>query len=46
MTIVGYARVSTLDQDHSTQIERLTAAGTKLFSEKKSGTTQTNRTEL
>lgn len=47
MTIVGYARVSTLDQDHTTQLERLTAAGcTKLFSEKKSGTSQINRSEL
>jgi DNA invertase Pin-like site-specific DNA recombinase len=35
MALVGYARVSTLDQDSTTQIERLNAAGcTKVFSEK------------
>lgn len=38
MAIVGYARVSTGQQDHSSQIERLTAAGAdKVFSEKRSG---------
>lgn len=47
MALVGYARVSTLDQDHTTQIERLEKAGcTKIFSEKKSGTTQNGRTAL
>lgn len=47
MTLVGYARVSTLDQDHTTQLERLQAAGcTKVFSEKKSGTSQEGRTAL
>lgn len=38
MAIVGYARVSTGQQDHTTQIERLTAAGAeKVFAEKRSG---------
>lgn len=38
MAIVGYARVSTTQQDHSTQIERLKAAGAeKVFTEKRSG---------
>lgn len=38
MAIVGYARVSTGQQDHSTQIERLTKAGAdKVFREKRSG---------
>jgi DNA invertase Pin-like site-specific DNA recombinase len=47
MALVGYARVSTTDQDHATQVERLGAAGcTKVFSEKKSGTTQKGRTAL
>ena len=47
MALVGYARVSTLDQDHTTQIERLKAAGCeKIYSEKKSGTTQKGRTAL
>ena len=37
--LVGYARVSTLDQDHSIQIERLENNGCeKIFSEKQSGT--------
>jgi len=36
--IVGYARVSSIGQDHDTQIERLKAAGAeKVFSEKQSG---------
>ena len=47
MAIVGYARVSTLDQDHTTQQERLEAYGcTKIFAEKKTGTTKKGRTEL
>lgn len=38
MAIVGYARVSTSQQDHATQVERLTAAGAdKVFTEKRSG---------
>lgn len=38
MTIVAYARVSTGQQDHQTQVDRLTAAGaTKVFTEKRSG---------
>ena len=38
MAIVGYARVSSLQQDHSTQVARLTAAGAdKVFTEKRSG---------
>ena len=47
MALVGYARVSTLDQDTTTQEERLKAIGCeKIFSEKKSGTTQKDRTAL
>jgi len=38
MATVGYARVSSLQQDHSSQIDRLKAAGAeKVFGEKKSG---------
>jgi DNA invertase Pin-like site-specific DNA recombinase len=37
-TIVGYARVSTGQQDYQTQLDRLMAAGaSKVFSEKRSG---------
>ena len=47
MSLVGYARVSTLDQDHTTQKERLIGAGCeKIFSEKQSGTTKKNRIAL
>lgn len=47
MSIIGYARVSTLDQDHTTQIERLKAADCeRVFSEKKSGTSKKGRSEL
>jgi len=36
--VVGYARVSTGQQDYQTQVDRLAAAGaTKLFAEKRSG---------
>ncbi|MEI9410864.1 recombinase family protein [Mesorhizobium salmacidum] len=36
--IVGYARVSSVGQDHETQVERLKAAGAeKVYSEKRSG---------
>ncbi len=46
-TLVGYARVSTTDQDHTTQVDRLQAAGcTKIFAEKKSGTKTDGRTAL
>ncbi|MBZ9654011.1 recombinase family protein [Phyllobacterium lublinensis] len=38
MQIVGYARVSSVGQDHAGQVERLKAAGaTKIFQEKRSG---------
>lgn len=38
MAIVGYARVSSVGQDHAGQVERLKAAGaTKVFQEKRSG---------
>ncbi|MEZ5454293.1 MAG: recombinase family protein [Thiothrix sp.] len=47
MALVGYARVSTLDQDHTTQIDRLKSAGCeKVFSEKKSGTSKKGRAAL
>ena len=47
MELVGYARVSTIDQDSSTQINTLKAAGcTTLFTEKKSGSTLNERTAL
>jgi DNA invertase Pin-like site-specific DNA recombinase len=45
--IVGYCRVSSTDQDCSIQEAALTAAGaTRLYSEKKSGTTLKGRTQL
>lgn len=45
--IIGYARVSTEDQDCSIQEEALRKAGaTVVRSERKSGTTTTGRTEL
>jgi DNA invertase Pin-like site-specific DNA recombinase len=38
MTVVAYARVSTTQQDHTTQVDRLRAAGAeKVFTEKRSG---------
>ena len=46
-SFVGYARVSSLDQSHTIQVQRLKDAGcVKVFSEKKSGTTQNGRTAL
>src|SRR5207253_200076 len=45
--IIGYARVSSLDQDYDAQIERLKAAGCdKVFSEKVSGKSQNGRHAL
>ena len=45
--LVGYARVSSIDQDNALQIERLQAAGcTRLFAEKASGTKRDGRTQL
>ena len=47
MARVGYARVSTTDQDPSAQIERLKAAGCEIIrSEKVTGTTRNGRSEL
>lgn len=47
MSTIGYARVSTLDQDHTTQIEKLESINCKrIFTEKKSGTTKESRTAL
>jgi DNA invertase Pin-like site-specific DNA recombinase len=47
MARVGYARVSTTDQDLSAQVERLKAAGCEIIrSEKVTGTTRTRRSEL
>jgi len=47
MTKFGYARVSTTDQDLTTQIEALNAAGCEpIRSEKRSGTSRAGRTEL
>ena len=47
MTKFGYARVSTTDQDLTTQIEALNAAGCEpIRSETRSGTSRAGRTEL
>jgi DNA invertase Pin-like site-specific DNA recombinase len=47
MTIIGYARVSTTDQNHDTQVEKLKAAGATLVRhEKASGKSRDGRTEL
>src|SRR5215218_5871708 len=47
MTMFGYARVSTTDQDLTTQIEALKAAGCDpIRHEKRSGTSRAGRTEL
>lgn len=46
-TMIGYARVSSTDQDLTLQIEALKAAGcTVIRTEKRSGTTTDGRTEL
>ena len=47
MARIGYARVSTLDQDLDVQLARLTAEGCKVVrSEKVSGASRAGRTEL
>jgi DNA invertase Pin-like site-specific DNA recombinase len=47
MAIIGYARVSTTDQDLSLQEEKLKASGATIIrSEKRSGTATAGRTEL
>lgn len=47
MTKIGYARVSTTDQDHETQVERLKAEGcTVIRKEKVSGASRDGRDEL
>ena len=47
MALVGYVRVSSLDQDTTTQLERVTGANCeKVFIEKQSGNTTKGRTAL
>ncbi|MTJ81120.1 MAG: recombinase family protein [Telmatospirillum sp.] len=47
MTKIGYARVSTLDQDNAVQVAALRAAGCEVIREEKAtGTTTAGRTEL
>lgn len=47
MATIGYARVSSTDQDFESQVDRLKAAGCgKIFSEKKSGKSTNGRPEL
>lgn len=47
MAVYGYARVSSVDQDHTSQVAKLTAAGCEVVrSEKGTGTTREGRAEL
>jgi len=47
MAIIGYARVSTKEQDNQLQVEALKTDGCeRIFTEKQSGTTTKNRVEL
>lgn len=47
MSLVGYVRVSSLDQDSTTQLNRVKSANCKkVFSEKQSGTTTAGREAL
>ncbi|WP_274063338.1 recombinase family protein [Vibrio parahaemolyticus] len=47
MALIGYARVSTADQDLSAQLEALTTAGCqKIFYGKQSGTSDDNKNKL
>jgi len=47
MALIGYVRVSSLDQDTTTQLERVTAANCKkVFAEKESGTGTKEHTDL
>jgi len=47
MARIGYARVSSTDQDLTTQLERLKAVGCEIVrAEKVTGTTRQGRTEL
>src|SRR5260370_34252024 len=47
MARIGYARVSSFDQDHATQAARLKAAGCEIIrKEKASGKTRAGRDEL
>jgi len=47
MAIIGYARVSSTEQNYNLQIDALKNAGcSKIFAEKKSGTSRSNRAEL